>query len=76
MEPINELSMNLTTLLQEMAEKRCDLNIHGQKFLLDALRKLLIATEKLDVQLQAMTRDRPDAAPPSRPRRPVLYLVD
>lgn len=75
MEPINELSMNLTTLLQEIAEKRCDLDIEGQKILLDALRKLLIATEKLNIQLQALARNRPATGPQSQPRRPALYLV-
>lgn len=75
MEPIDELSLNLTTLLREIAEKRCDLDIEGQKMLLDALRKLLLATEKLNAQLQALARNQPATEPPPLPRRPLLYLV-
>jgi hypothetical protein len=75
MEPINELSTNLTTLLQEIAEKQCDLDLQGQKILLEALRKLLIATEKLNVQLHTLARNPPTPARQSLRQRPALYLV-
>jgi hypothetical protein len=67
--------MNLTTLLREIAEKRCDLDIEGQKILLDALRKLLIATEKLNIQLHALAKNPPAPEPKSLRPRPALYLV-
>jgi hypothetical protein len=75
MEPIHELSMSITTLLHEIAEKRCELDIQGQKLLLDALRKLLIATEKLNVQLQAMAQNQRETETAPQPARAALYLV-
>jgi len=72
MEPIDEMSTNLTSLLQDIAHRRYELNREGQKVLLEDLRKLMIATEKLDRQLQALKKSH-TCAPPRRPR---LYLVE
>jgi len=72
MEPIDELSTNLTSLLRDIAYRRYELNREGQTVLLDDLRKLMLAAEKLDRQLQALKKT--DTCSP--PRRPSLYLVE
>lgn len=71
MEPIKSLTKDLTGILEDIAEKRDELDRESQKLLLDSLRKLLIATQCLDKQLTEMTK-----VPGHRRRRyAVLHLV-
>lgn len=71
MEPIEELSKNMAALLEDIAERRFQLDRQGQKALLEALRKLLLALKTLDEQIKVLSK-----APP-RPlvERPRLWLI-
>lgn len=73
MEPIDELTDNLTSLLESIAECKTSLDMQGRKSLLDALRKMLKATEKLNVQVQALATQQEEEV---QRRRPNLYLVE
>ncbi|MFJ3486301.1 hypothetical protein ACIPL1_23300 [Pseudomonas sp. NPDC090202] len=72
MEPIDELTHSLTSLLESIAEHKSGLDPQGRKSLLDALRKLLKATETLNAQVQTLTRQQAEV----QRQRPHLYLVD
>lgn len=71
MEPIDELTQSLTSLLESIAESRHDLDVEGQKTLLDALRQLLKATEELNLRMKDIVRQQTQAQLP----RPLLRLV-
>lgn len=71
MGPIEELSQNLTALLEDISGKRDALDRQGQKVLLDSLRRLLIATQNLNIQTQSLTK----LASCPQPGKPALYLV-
>ncbi|MDH0745445.1 hypothetical protein N5D61_03675 [Pseudomonas sp. GD03842] len=71
MEPIDELTQSLTSLLESIAGSRHDLDIHGQKTLLEALRQLLKATEELNLRMQDIVRQQHQA----QRSRPALRLV-
>jgi hypothetical protein len=71
MGPIEELSNNLMALLEDISGKKDELDTRGQKVLLDSLRKLLIATQQLNMQIQTLTK----LASCPQPAKPALYLV-
>lgn len=56
MEPLEELSHNMATLLEDIAEKRPQLDRQGQKALLESLGNLLLALNALDEQLMVLTK--------------------
>ncbi|AKK00180.1 hypothetical protein RL74_02425 [Pseudomonas fluorescens] len=72
MDPVNELCNDLMDLLEEIASSRNKLDVQGQKILLDALRSLLLSTERLSEQMRTLV----SLQVRSGHQRPRLYIVE
>lgn len=71
MDPIDDLTQNLVSLLKSLADRKDTVGDDGRKKLLDALRKWTISAEKINTQLPALEQKTPAV---SRIKT-TLYLV-